>query len=167
MSIKKGFFTALLYTLSILSYAKPVQLNSYQELSNSLQQGYHVQAIIHENKCIVTEFQQYGKAPQHPNLPGDNVILGIPFHAGFFMIMQEENDPRYFVVSIATNSFSKSHNQIQTRYKSIKVYDDDTVEVYNYLSSNKKGILGATRMRCNITNPSHVNAGVRLVKYED
>lgn len=163
--IKKLLMLSALLNVSHTAFASITHLYDYASLVDALNNGHRVQVVIHEKKCLVTEYEKKGQDTQHPNLPGDDITIGMGFNNDFFLLKQEDNAKRFFVATISNHSFFKGRDKEQL-YKLVRVFDDSEVELYHSRTSEKKGFLGGTKLSCQIQTVEHPEGAVKLVDYD-
>ncbi len=140
--------------------AAATRITSYNGLIQALTSGHRVNAVADDSKCKVSDTSRATKM----NDPDYSAILGISFTTNFFLVYQDENDPRHYVGSIATNSIA-AEDGTHIRYKRVRVYDDNSVEL-NYSNSEATGkSLGSITFSCAISNGKDKN-GVSLFDYD-
>lgn len=140
--------------------AAVTRLTSYDSLMQALKNGHRVNAVADDSKCFASDKSRATKV----NDPDYSAILGISFTTNFFLQYQDDNDPRHYVASIATNTIA-ADDGAHIRYKRIRVYDDNSVEL-NYSNSESSGkLLGAITFTCGISNGKDKN-GVSLFDYD-
>ena len=147
--------------------ATVTRLTSYNELLSALKNGHRVSAVADNSKCKVTEsagLRASRKAGE--NSPDTTMIMGLSFNTNFFLMYRDEGDPRNYLITMVANTLGNMGMGPRIRYKRIRVYDDNSVEVYAAFSNFTTGVnIGESTGICGISN-GHDQNGVSLFDYD-
>ncbi len=157
--MKKIIISGLCFALlPIASYAGIARITSYNDLINALQIGHRVSIVIDSKKCVPV-------TPVPKNSADATALLGLSFNNSFFLTYRDDNDPRTYVATIATNAIVGSEIGSYRRYKRVKVYDDNSVETYSAWSDFSGVSRGDYKQVCQLS-AGHDNRGASLFDYD-
>lgn len=163
--MKKFIMTTLAGTAAVLTLstanAAVSRIYNYNDLLSALKSGHRVNVVVDDGKCKLTD-STYKNRENNPDI---SAILGLSFTNNFFLAYKDENDPRHYVGSIATNTIANENGSRQ-RYKRVRVFDDNTAEVfYSYSETNGKQ-LGSSTFSCGIST-GYDQKGLSIFDYDE
>lgn len=145
--------------------ANIVRLTSYNELLTALKNGHHVSAVADNSKCKVTLTGELRKNKKESD-PDLSMIIGLSFNSNFFLMYRDEGDTRNYLGTVSANTVGNTGVGPRIRYKRIRVFDDNSVEVYASFSNLNTGVnIGDSTAVCALSNGNDQN-GVSLFDYD-
>lgn len=143
------------------------RLTTYNELYTALKNGHHVSAVADNSKCKVSISGGLNKNKKlQDGDPDLTMVMGLSFNNDFFLVYRDEGDPRNYIVTISAKTLGNMGMGPRIRYKRIRVFDDNSVEVYAALSNFNTGVnIGESTATCALSNGSDQN-GVSLFDYD-
>lgn len=150
--------------LSNLAHAGVTRLMSYHELLHALKNGHHVSAVGDNSKC--KHVPRPSSTSADSVTPDKDMIMGISFNTNFFITYRDENDPRTHILTVATNTVAGPEKGPLYRYKSIKIFDDNSAEMYvarGQFGTGKSE--GSYKTVCALSNGQDQN-GMSLFDYD-
>lgn len=159
--------TTLLFALAPqIASASATRINSYAALIEALNNGHRVIAVADNAKCVIKEYDNPGHKSDDMPDPDLEMTLGINFTSHFFLKYRDLGDKRYHVLAVANNVGSLAdHTPIQ-RLKQIKIFDDNTANVYAAAAEFQTGkVMGHVLSTCRISN-GHDKNGLSIFDYD-
>lgn len=147
--------------------ASITRLTTYNELYAALKNGHHVSAVADNSKCKVSFTGELSKVKRSQESDPDlNAVMGLSFNTDFFLVYRDAGDPRNYIITISAKTLANMGMGPRTRYKRIRVFDDNTVEVYAAFSNFNTGVnIGDSTSICALSNGNDQN-GVSLFDYD-
>jgi hypothetical protein len=154
--------------LPMLASAAAVRLTSYNTILSALKDGHRLTAVADNAKCkAVNNLRKDAKSRSNSD-PDLTSIMGINLTSHFFLKYQDEGDKREYVAAIATDTIAGS-SVVEAppvyRYKRIKIYDDNSVEVFASKTDIKTNKGGHYQAFCGLSN-GHDTNGVSVFDYD-
>jgi hypothetical protein len=147
---------------SSLANATITRLTSYNELLTALKNGHHVSAVADNSKCKVTN----GAGKRKASDPDLSMVIGLSFNSNFFILYRDEGDSRNYLATMAANTIGNTGTGAKIRYKRIRIFDDNSAELYTYISELRSGNeLGGLQTACALSN-GHDQNGMSLFDYD-
>jgi len=141
--------------------AAPVRITSYTQLVDALKNGHRVNSVTELKKC-----QLAGDSNSKLMSEDEHDSIGMSFNQGFFLISKLKNESQFGVAAIATNIIPKKNEGSVSRYKLIRVFEDNTVLMRAILADvATTKTLGWSEYHCKISLGSDENA-VSLFDYD-
>lgn len=167
--IKFRLFAAAVIAITLapqIASAAATRITSYSALMDALSNGHRVMAIADNTKCSVKEYDNPGHKSDDKTDPDLEMMVGINFTSHFFLKYRDLGDKRYHVLAVANNVGSLAdHTPIQ-RLKQIKIFDDNTANVYAAAADFQTGkVMGHILSSCAISNGRDKN-GLSIFDYD-
>lgn len=148
-----------------LAGASITRLTSYSELLTALKNGHRVSAVADNSKCKLTD-----SAKKHVKLKSDNpdltMVIGLSFNSNFFILYRDEGDSRNYLAATAAYTIGDTGTGPKIRYKRIRVFDDNSAELYVSFSQFRTGnTLDVMTTNCGLSD-GHDQNGVSLFDYD-